>query len=343
MKQVVLLLLAFLFTLTISAQVVLTYRNNALLPGDTIVTQDLVPFSPGNSGPEQVWDFSRIQFTGTKNESILSTKPADLYDGLIDFNVTLNEKGYEYFYNLNETGSELVGLRNKDVSFTLSDPVLKMKYPVHYGNGFTDDFKGTGLNTIKSGTAISGDYSFEADAYGTIILSDRIIKDVLRIKVVEKKLQITTCNVYEVKTTNYNWYAPSARYPLLGLSTRELKSNGQEPVISSTAVINPKMCNSGIILENSDTKDASLSLILFPNPFIGKLYYNYFLREQVPVSIELVDMTGKTIVILAKDKTEPAGFHTGELDAGKYNLKMGVYHFRFTYGDKVLVSKVVKM
>lgn len=345
MKLTLLLVLLFI-TFDLFSQVVLSYRNNAPLLGDTLITQEFDFVSPGNAGPNQVWDFSGIHFTGEKNVSFLSQKPGLSIDAMNDFTSILNDKGYEYYYKMDENSSEIVGLINKDLSLVFSDPLLKMKYPFLYGSDFTDEFSATGVNKYKSGIAISGDYSVSADAYGTIILHDRIIKDALRIKVVENKIQINPCNVYQITTTGYYWFAPSARYPLLGLSTREVKNNGQNPEVTHTTFMNPQMCDSGILLAGSghDDLDAGdVSLILYPNPFIENLYYNYFLRKQLPVSVELVDVTGKTIVSITKDQIQAEGYHTGDLEASKYDLKMGVYYFRFTFGDKVLVSKVVKM
>ncbi len=346
MKKITLLLFSFLFISGAFAQLILTYRNNALLPGDTIFTEEINLVSPGGDGPAQVWDFSGIQFTGEKNTSTISSsaRATNIPDGLHDFNTILSDKGYEYFYKIDEKQSEVVGLFNKDLSLSLSDPILKLSYPMFYGKSIADEFSGSGINRNKSGIAISGNYSLEADAYGTLILSDRIIKDVLRTKIVENKIQINPCNVYEIKTTIYSWHAPSARYPLISINIREVKNNGQDPVITTTAMLNPAMCNTGILLTGSGQGNVgATSLILYPNPFIEKLYYNYLLRKQVPVTIELVDMNGKTVVMLADKKLQDEGFHTGELDAVKYDLKMGVYYFRFTLGDKVLVSKVVKM
>jgi hypothetical protein len=346
MKKITLLLLSFLFISVTFAQHILTYRNNALLPGDTIITEETDLVSPGGAGPAVVWDFSNMQFTGEKNTTIVSASAKSGYfrEGMPDFNTILNDKGYEYFYKIGENKSEVVGLTNTELSISLSDPILKMSYPMFYGKSISDEFNGSGVNRNKSGIAISGNYSIEADAYGTLILRDRIIKDVLRTKIVETKIQINPCNIYEIKTTVYSWYAPSARYPLLGFTTREVKTNGQDPVITNSAVLNPEMCKTGILLAGSGQENTgTASLILFPNPFIEKLYYNYFLRIQVPVTIELVDMNGKTVVMLADKKFQDEGFHTGELDAVKYDLKMGVYYFRFTLGDKVIVSKVVKM
>jgi hypothetical protein len=325
---------------------VLSYRNNAPLAGDSVYTQDIDVISPGNAGPAQVWDFSNIRFTGEKNTSFLAQKPSQAIHGLDNFNTILNDKGYEYFYKIDENTSELTGLVNKDYTISLDDPIVKMKYPVLYGTSFKDEFNGTGVTKYKSGIAISGEYSVDADAYGTLILPDRIIKDALRLKIVETKMQINPCNIYQVTTTSYFWYAPLSRYPLLGTTSRAVSNNGQEPVVTNTSFINPDMCRNGILLagkSNDDLDAGEVSLILYPNPFQDKLYYNYFLRKQLPVTVELVDVTGKTILSLVKEQMQSEGYHTGDLDAVKYDLKMGVYYFRFTFGDKVLVSKVVKM
>ena len=348
MKKYTLLFISILFISTAFAQVVLTYRNNAPLPGDTLVTEAIEAFTTGNPGPGQIWDFSTIQSTGEKTTSILSAPytSAGIPDKMYDYNTLLNDKGYDYFYKIDETRSEMVGFITKDLSLSFSDPILKMSYPLFYGKSYTDEYNGSGINKYKSGVAISGNYSLEADAYGTIILHDRIIKDVLRVKITDNKMQLNPCNIYEIKTTAYAWYAPSARYPLLGLTIREVKNNGQEPEITTIAFMNREMCKTGIMLTGSGSYEADaneVALIVYPNPFVSKLYYNYFLRKQLPVTIDLVDMNGKTVINLANAQVQDEGFHTGELDAVKKDLKMGVYYFRFTLGDKVYVSKVVKM
>jgi hypothetical protein len=346
MKNFILLLFTLLFFSTGFSQVILTYKNNSSLPGDTIKTQEIEMISPGNAGSNQVWDFSKMQYTGEKNASYISTQPTKVIEGLSSANVILNDKGYEYFYKTNENISEIIGLNTKGLSVVFSDPILKMKYPVLFGTAFKDEFSGVGLDTHNSDIGISGTYSLEADAYGTIILHDRIIKDVLRIKIEENKIQINPCNIYEIKTTAYFWYAPAARYPVISMSTREVKTNGGNAVITNSASVNQNMIGTGIMLAGSgqDAFNADeVALILYPNPFIEKLNYSYFLRKQMPVSIDLVDMTGKIILTLAKEQVQAEGLHNGDLDAIKHSLPMGMYYFRLKFGDKEIISKVVKM
>lgn len=346
MKKCILALLALLVVFNSFSQVILTYKNNSPLPNDTIRTSEIDLVTPGDAGPNQVWDFSKIRLTGEQKESIMINKIAQPMPGLSDFDATFSDRGYEYFYKTDETASEVVGLRTKDISVSFSDPIIKMKYPLFYGNMYTDQLSGKATDKYKSDIGISGDYSLEADAFGTIILHDRIIKNVLRLKIVENKIQINPCNIAESTITTYLWYAPASRYPVVGMSAREVKSNGKNPVTTAYAYINQKMANSGLLISGTDPENVNLAevtLTVYPNPFIETLNYTYFLRKPMPVTIEMVDITGKTIIILADEQLHSEGFHTGELDAVKCGLKMGVYYFRFKFDGKELVRKVVKM
>jgi hypothetical protein len=82
---------------------------------------------------------------------------------------------------------------------------------------------------------------------------------------------------------------------------------------------------------------------LYPNPFIEKLNYNYFLPKQVAVTIELIDITGKTIMEVVNGQMQSEGFHSGHIDAVKNHLERGMYSLRIKFGENVIVSKAVKM
>ena len=90
-------------------------------------------------------------------------------------------------------------------------------------------------------------------------------------------------------------------------------------------------------------KNNNFDLTIYPNPFIQKLGYSYSLPEQMLVTIELFDMDGKLIKTLLSKQLLSAGMHTGELEANRNELTMGVYYIRFTFGKKVISNKVVKM
>jgi hypothetical protein len=347
MNKIHLLLISTFFVASSAfAQFALTYKNNAPLVGDSIRTQSIENISPGGDGLDQVWDFSKIQFTNEKATSFLTQNPSKLIDGIGSHNATLNDKAYEYVYNIGEDKSEIVGLMTNGLTVVFSDPILKIKYPVAFGTYFTDGFTGNGADLYKSNVAVSGTNSFKADGYGTLKLRDKTLNNVLRVKIEENKIQLNPCSVYEMKTTTYFWYAPTYRYPVMGTTTREVKSSTKNTEVTQTSFINEKLINSSSLVTGLDKKEAipdEISLSLYPNPFIEKLNYSYFLPKQMPVTIELIDITGKTIIELVKEQIQPEGFHSGNIDALKNHLERGMYSFRIKCGDSVIVSKAVKM
>jgi len=347
MKRLSVLYLMLIITVSASSQVILTYKDNALLAGDSVSSKEIQFMSPGNPGPDQIWDFSKIQLIGNNPASHTSEIPGSRLDGLSNSNMVLNDHGYEYYLHVNEDNLEELGLISKDYSFVFSDPMLKMKYPFYYGDNFTDKYSGTGSYKKSRKVEISGDYTVVADGYGTLILPNRIFKNAMRLRIEEKGVQVNPCNSIERKIVRYLWYVPSARYAVLGFSTSEFTATGLDPEITSTGFINQNMCDFvdlNTISGGQDADDlAEASIVLFPNPFSKKLSYNYFLRKQMPISIELTDMAGRKMIDLITDQMQPEGLHTGELDGAASNLMMGVYYLRFTFGNKVVVRKIVKM
>jgi hypothetical protein len=347
MKKLAVLILPLVIAGTASSQVILTYNDNAMLAGDSVNSKEIQFMPPGNAGPDQIWDFSKIQSIGTNPASHTANMPARHLEGLGNSNVVLIDHGYQYYLSVNENKLEEMGLVSKDYSFVFSDPMLKMKYPFYYGDNFTDKYSGTGSYKEDRKVEISGDYTVIADGYGTLILPERILKNALRLRIEEKGVQVNPCNSIERKIERFLWYIPSARYAVLGFTSSEYTATGQKPIITNTGFINEKMFNSDDLntVSNDQAADdlAEGSIILFPNPFSKKLSYNYFLRKKMAVSIQLMDMAGRDLINILSDQEQPEGIHSGEIDAIARDLRMGVYYLRFTFGKKVVVSKVVKM
>ena len=206
-----LLLTSFLIALSVglSAQTTLTYPNNAFVPGDSFTYQEIQFADPGNSGQNQIWDFSKIQFTGKSPFSTIQTANLPKVDGAGDYNLSLLENGYEYFMNSSENGLEEHGYSNPDLKLTLkySDPVIKMKYPFAYGAQFTDHFIGIAYYSETNTIDFFGDNAVSADASGTLILPDRVIDHTLRVKSTKTGLQVNMCGTTDINIVKYSWYA----------------------------------------------------------------------------------------------------------------------------------------
>lgn len=350
MKNLILTSVLMLLTIGLLAQTSLTYDNNALRKGDSFTFRAIQSPDPGNAGSNQIWDFSLIQYTDKDMVSTLQDAPIPKMTAVGDYNLSLSENGYDYFINSSENKLEELGYMNAEKKITLiySDPVIKMKYPFSYGDQFTDHFIGIANYNETYTIDFFGDCQVSADAFGTLILPDKILDNTLRVKSVKKGLQINMCGTADVNIVRYSWYAKGYRYPVLSISTTENKFNTGATEIIKTAFTNTQQPNEKSTVATSNIPDklienADVKVVLSPNPFSDKLIFNYILPTQLPVSIELYDMAGKHSGWLVENQLQPEGLHTGELDAATYGLKQGVYFMRFAFDKQVVIRKIVKM
>ena len=356
MKTILIASVLIILSVGLQAQTTLTYANNALIIGDSFNFQEIQFPDPGSAGPNQIWDFSKIQFTGKSPVGTLQTPAIPKMDGVADYNLSLLENGYDYFMNSTETGLEELGYENTDLKIILkySDPVLKIQYPFSYGAQFTDHFIGVANAAEVNKIDFFGDNTVSADGYGTLILPDRVIENSLRVKSVKTGLQVNMCGTADVNIVKYNWYAAGYRYPLLSLTTTENRPSIGAIQIIKTAYSNTQQPNKSITISGnkavagatvpaSKNLKSDVAVTISPNPFTDKLNFSYFLNEPLKVSIELYSMGGKNISWLVKDQVQPVGIQTGELIAAMYNLTSGDYFIRFTFDKQVVIEKVVKL
>jgi len=350
MKKVYLFSILWILAAGSFAQNSLTYTKNSLVVGDSNEFREIQYVEPGNSGSDRIWDFSKIQYSDKKPIGRISNISSQELAGVGPYNILLSENGYEYYFFFTEDGFEERGFANqeKELSMIYSDPILKMKYPFSFGQQFTDKYAGIAMFQKNFRIDITGDYTVNADAFGTLILPDRVVKNTLRVKIVKTGLERNMCGSTETNTVRYLWYAAGYRYPIMNIGVMEYQKSGQLPTVTRTASVNlnQKSENDGITdvdPVNYQADDTDVSVILFPNPFTDKLTYNYFLRKSLPVTIDIYDMMGKISVRLVKNQLQGEGLHTGVLDGVTYGLTPGVYYFRFTFDKKVIVSKVIKL
>ncbi len=344
MKRLLFLIPLITFS-TLSEQTVLTYSNNGLRQGDTITTQEIEYVQPGSAGENQVWDFSGVKFTGKVNRTLLPADPIERTSGSTDYNLVMKEDDRNYYMSLDENSYIEKGFTTGNTSIIYSDPIIRLKFPFAYGQTFSDKYLGDAIYYSNTIIPVTGDYTVTADATGTLILPGMIIRDVLRLKVEKNAFQVNPCSITESTITRYMWYAPGARYPVMGTSYAEHKTTAKETQIIKTAFINPQ--DAGLQLVTGDNvyplRVADYSVVAYPNPFQEKLDYVYLLRKPMKVTVELLDLSGKELSVIESKTMQSEGLHFGEVDSYRQNLSMGVYYLRFTFGGETYVSKVVKM
>ena len=349
MKKINILLLFSILLSNAFGQVTLNFRNNSPLPGDSSRTRDISYVDPGKPGENLVWDFSGLQYTGktsfcgVKDNSLLKIA------GTGETNLILSEDGYDYTYVTRENGYDETGYTNTARKMTLgySDPIAKMKYPFSFGQQFTDAFSGIAWSNGTSRTDLNGQIKVTADAFGTLIFPDRILTNVLRVEAVRQSLQVSVCGSTQANMVKYYWFAPGYRYPVLMVCTSESRYGINEPVIVRSAWVNLNQQASGALAGEGDpgkqAGTAGNTVVVYPNPFTEQVTYSYFLRNQVPVTVELYDMSGKFNIRVEKKQLQTEGVHTGSVNADVHGMPPGVYYLRFTLDNQVVVSKIVKI
>ena len=350
MKKIIFSSVFLVLSMSLLAQNSLSYKSNALLTGDVNVYREIQFVDQGNAGANQIWDFSKIQFTGKSPVSNIQSVASKNLNGVGEYNLLLNDGGYEYFFNFNENGFDEKGFINNEKELTLvySDPIVKMKYPFSFGEQFSDTYTGIAYYKELTRIDISGDYTVAADAFGTLIFPDRVIKNALRLKISRNGSDQYMCGSSQSNSTRYLWYAPGMRYPVINIGVMEYQSSGDVPKVTKTAYVNlDQRYESNTFTGSEEPQNkvdkSDVSVILFPNPFGEKLTYNYFLRKQLPVSIELFDMTGNSRFQIIKTEMQSEGLQTGELDGVGRGLTPGIYYIRFTFDKMVVISKIVKI
>ena len=349
MKKLYILLLFSIWLSNLFGQITLTSSANAILPGDSSLTHEIIYLDPGNSGENQVWDFSGIQYTGKNTFCGVKVDPSSKLTGEKEKGLILSEDGCDYAYNSGENGFKETGYVNtgKKMRLNYNDPIVKMKFPLSYGQQFKGPFSGVAWYNENSRIDLSGEYAVSADAFGTLILPDRILKNTLRIKAVRQSLQIGVCGSTQSNQVKYYWYASGYRYPVMMVGTSESRYGAKDPVILQNGWINLNQQTIGApaagIDPTNQTGIAENSIIIYPNPFNEQLTYSYVLVKQVPVMVELYDMSGQLNIMVEKKQVQSEGLHTSTLIASMLGLPPGVFYLRFTFDKQVVVSKIVKI
>lgn len=196
----------------------LYYNYNGFRVGDNVSKCQIEYLHAGDSGEDVTWDFSNIQ----QLEEIQAEFCCDS-DSTVIFEFTQDRINK---YSTNQNALLLLGTENPLERIYYNKPVTYMKYPFSYGESFITSYSGTGLYCMTHGIETSGDIDVEADAIGTLILSDEdIVSNVTRIHSIRSgaisiHLKNGSTSNAQSRTKQeieerYQWYARGFRYPLI--------------------------------------------------------------------------------------------------------------------------------
>jgi hypothetical protein len=349
MKRSIIASLAMLLATTAFPQVSVTYKDHSPLPGDPIVYRPIKYVLPGEAGPDKLWDFSKMQDSGKSFVSRVNPQNAKELKDAREYNIIATEDEYTYYNNINREFSEIKGCTSDRISLVYSNSLITMKYPFAYGDHFTDTFVSNAIKDSVMAIRADGEVNVSADAYGTLVLPDRMIRNSLRVKTEKNSIDVGPCGMADRHTVQYQWYATGFRYPVLTVTRREVTYNGQEiPVVTQTAyytVQQGRAANStaNIKGQKDPVDNSEYAVISWPNPFSEDFSYCFFIRNRMAVTVGLYDMSGKLLFELLNNPEQTDGLYTASFNADVRGLTPGVYYIRFTFDKKTVVNKVVKI
>ena len=240
MMNTLLLLLALFFSLSLGAQ----ERKDIASPfvyhiGDEIHKQRIPYFMAGEAGDNKVWDFSKLETTGTDYLVTYATEQnrTDLIAGI--------ENQTRYYYLPKANGIFLTGYENHVYKVNYNRCPLLLPLPLAYGMKQEGVLHGSSQYSEKFLMRTYGTWSVEVDGHGSLLLpNQQLLNNVYRVHIKQKTGETVLNNVHTgiqlqeyidsihpytadsirqatnsndslYLTDHYLWYAKGYRYPIL--------------------------------------------------------------------------------------------------------------------------------
>jgi hypothetical protein len=345
MKNIVYLIL--LFNLTSGfAQVTLQVNTHRPSAGDTlkqyiIDTSGFTSPMPNNiSGNNVTWNYSSIINTGTiTTQAYVSNTAVASSTNFTGCNLVLSQGpgAYNYLKTVNTPSAqlELLGLDfGTFAKITFTNSAILLKYPFGYSNSFTDPASGTfsantGTSTINGSS--TGNFASNADGFGTLILGQQAIPNVLRVKSTQNfTLFQGFLPLGTIRAINYAYYDQNNKFPLFQVQYQTLSLIAQSP--STTASVR---MNASIPLLGLNEISTNENIKIFPIPAFDFLYIH--LEKTGDYEMEILDMNGRTTL---KER-----FYSHEYKADVRRIPDGVYlvRLRNSASDKISQHRFVKI
>ncbi len=303
------------------AQPTLEQSNVGEVIGDNYVTSitdwDGVISSGGSN---QTWDYSNIVATSTSPLDHINPNTCPSAGSFVNANVSAFYNNQSYVHlNVTATDNDVVGQYASGVAIPYSDPEKVLKYPFTMGDSFVDSFGGTFFNGATF--VRDGNVTVTADGYGTLILPNSTITNVLRVKVSEDYGDaVGGVEVYHYNIDIYKFYKPGINTPVLTLTHIEYGT----VVINHGAFID----DPSLTIEENNTQELSV----YPNPFST----NFTVETTTDNGkIEVFDILGNLVYY-----TEVVEQNNVVIDLD--NNESGIYIVRVTSSTGVNDMKLVK-
>ena len=363
-----LLLFIFLGILCLQpAQGQLKSELNLPRAGDELMKEQVVFCERGESGENQIWDFSKIRLIDDAYTVHYFTRD--------DWKIIGAEKGKLSFLSISGDSLLLSGYENPNALVHYRQPGLLMRFPVAYGATSYGTFQGRGKHHDRLESVVSGEIHTVADATGSLILpGNDTLSSVTRIHIrkVENARYIPISSEFaidrpaddslfsavepEIITTDaYQWYEEGYRYPIFetvetyrGDSTAMI-TLGRDAYFyhpANQAYLPEDTANRVVLERKRAAREAKLhekesnflSFGCHPNPVKDYLEIELTLRKAEAVEISVSDVHGRLYAHFSLDN------HTAwyEERIAMQTCPLGYYVIKVSDGNETVSETVMK-
>jgi len=313
---------------TLAAQPTITGADAPAIGEQFTYNGDGLFVSLPGGGSDQTWDFSG---SGGSLGNTLTVVAASAAMGAAAFptaDVALATSGFEEFIGITSAGLEHMGQYTGSDNVVYTDPELYLPIPCVYGQTWNDDFGGQwggGANTF------TGTSNAMASGFGTLILPSITVTNVLRIDLVQTRVE---SNGFTYVRSMNTFYRPGTGYFLASNESAELYITDPSTLISTTEELTFLDATSIGISEDAL---ATIGMELMPVPATDHVSITF--GTSGATVLEVIDANGRMVITKAMGTFAP-GIHRSNLDLAV--LPAGLYTVRLTnekgeHGTKRLV------
>jgi hypothetical protein len=338
MKKIYLILtFAATTVLCLNAQLKMKKVSHGIVAGDAHHFLFTEPVNNvGMAGKNRTWDFSNVKENGKTLTSHMFSAIETPKGSLIkNANSVIEEFGNFFYFKETENEIEHVGYISGNTIMIYDKPLLKLKFPLTYGDKFAGEYSGT--QTSGSVNAkFSGSYEIACDAAGKLILPNGVaVNNTIRVKQSRTYNCPTGCNYSEVI---YRWYGKDVHYPLF-VVIQNLDANGN---ITSTLTAYHRVTGADIISDEAEAALAKsdIELKYFPNPWGKELSIKYTLAKDENVKVSIYNYNGALVKTIVPSTVQAKGSYNYTVSGE--SVKPGVYFLKIEHGDKVISKKLIK-
>lgn len=272
----------------VQAQPVLTFQENAPVPGTSYLLH-FGPFvDPGSAGADQTWDMSGLTTDSTMNITLAA--PGTVIGNEAFPGATVAETGNEatMFWRVENEGVHLVGSLAEDVAIVYSDEGKYLQFPCTYQTAWTDDVAAS-FEVEEMTVTRTGNIDVIADGHGTLIMPDATIPNVLRLHWVENTTDMMAGFEMNAVYDSYLYYVEGRSYPLVQLVTGTISFLGNETTVQFT------QWNGDISTDIETASVPDQELQAWPNPAQDLVSLRVPAEMAGEVFIQFHDATGKAV------------------------------------------------